>query len=88
MLEMMERQNSGAREFLLLLRLDEDRSREMASVLSRVERAFREQSIRVKRAEKEDIKRILSIYFAQMYMPEGMEDYDGERWVNLYAEEA
>ena len=80
-LETMEQHNSGAREFLLLLRLSRENTRDMESVLNRVERAFREQAIRVKRAEKEDMKRILAVYFAQPFTPERLADYDGERWV-------
>lgn len=80
-LERMESNHGGAREFLLILRLRKDNAREMAVVLSRVEKAFREQAIRVKRAEKRDVKRILSVYFAQRMEAGMIEDYDGERWV-------
>lgn len=88
MLETMERQNSGAREFLLFVRLSRENTRDVGSLLTRVERAFREQAIRVKRAEKEDMKRILSVYFAQHVTPERLADYDGERWVYRYEETA
>ena len=77
----MEQRNTGAREFLLLLRLKKENTRELANVLSRVEKAFREQDILVKRAAKEDMKRILSVYFAQQMAGTFLEDYDGERWV-------
>ncbi len=80
-LENMEQSHSGAREFLLILRLRKDHAREIAVVLSRVEKAFREQAIRVKRAEKSDVKRILSVYFAQRMEASVLEDFDGERWV-------
>ena len=80
-LEQMEQRNTGAREFLLLLRLKKENTRELANVLSRVEKAFREQDILVKRAAKEDMKRILSVYFAQQMAGTFLEDYDGERWV-------
>ena len=85
-LEQMEQRNTGAREFLLLLRLKKENTRELANVLSRVEKAFREQDIRVKRAAKEDMKRILSVYFAQQMAGTFLEDYDGERWVMAYEE--
>lgn len=37
--------------------------------------------ILVKRAAKEDMKRTLSVYFAQQMAGTFLEDYDGERWV-------
>lgn len=77
----MEHAHSGAREFLIILRLRKDNAREIAVVLSRVEKAFREQAIRVRRAEKDDVKRILSVYFAQRMESGVIEDFDGKRWV-------
>lgn len=85
-LENMEQRQTGAREFLFLLRLRQDNAREVITVLSRVEKAFREQNIRVKRAEKEDVKRILSVYFTQQYEENAFEDYDGERWLMAFEE--
>ena len=70
MLDAMEREDSGARE--------------LGHILSRVEKAFREQAIRVKRVDEQDLKRILSVYFSQLRAEESLEDYDGERWVTFY----
>lgn len=85
-LETMERQDSGAREFLLLFRFKEEEARELAHLLNRVEKAFREQAIRVRRAEIEDLRRILSVYFTQTFQEECYEDFDGERWVGFEEE--
>ena len=86
MLEAMEREECGAREFLVIIRFHENEVRELGPILSRVEKAFREQAIRVRRAETEDLKRILSVYFSQIVAAEGLEDYDGGRWVTFCEE--
>ena len=84
MLEAMEQEDSGAREFLVIIRIKAEEARELGHILSRVEKAFREQAIRVKRVDEQDLKRILSVYFSQLRAGESLEDYDGERWVTFY----
>ncbi len=84
MLEAMEQEDSGAREFLVIIRIKAEEARELGHILSRVETAFREQAIRVKRVDEQDLKRILSVYFSQLRAEESLEDYDGERWVTFY----
>ena len=49
--------------------------------LSRIEKSLKEQSFSVKRADKEDIKRILAVYYEQNVTTEKFEDFDGERWI-------
>lgn len=44
---------------------------------------MREQGFIAQRAGKEDIKRLLAVYFEQNVTTEKFEDYDGERWVIL-----
>ena len=55
----------------------------MFPYLSRIEKSLNEQGFSVKRADKEDIKRILAVYFEQNVTTEKFEDFDGERWVIL-----
>jgi len=40
-----------------------------------------EQGFSVKRADREDIKRILAVYYEQNVTTERFEDFDGERWI-------
>lgn len=87
-LEEMEHSRVGSREFLLLLRLNREDIRDLGPLLNRVEKAFREQAIRVRRAQEEDLKRILSVYFTQSFSVNNLEDYDGERWVMTNEENA
>lgn len=39
------------------------------------------QGFSVKRADREDIKRILAVYYEQNVITERFEDFDGERWI-------
>ena len=55
----------------------------MFPCLSRIEKSLKEQGFSVKRADKEDVKRILAVYYEQNVTTEKFEDFDGERWVIL-----
>lgn len=70
-----------AREFLILIRLREEKGKEMFSFLDRIEKSLKEQGFEVKRAGEEDIKRILAVYYEQNVTSEKFEDYDGQRWI-------
>ena len=74
-------QMATAREFLILLRLKEEKESEVFPYLARIEKSLKEQGFSVKRADKEDIKRILAVYYEQNVTTEKFEDFDGERWI-------
>jgi len=80
-LDRIQVQMATAREFLIVIRLRDEKTNEVFPYLNRIEKTLREQGFSVKRAEKEDIKRILGVYFEQNVTTEKFEDFDGERWV-------
>lgn len=80
-LDRIQVQMATAREFLIVIRLQDEKPNEVFPYLNRIEKTLREQVFSVKRAEKEDIKRILAVYFEQNLTTEKFEDFDGERWV-------
>lgn len=82
-LDQIQVQMATAREFLILIRLKNEKEKEVFPYLSRIEKSLKEQGFTVKRAENEDIKRLLAVYFEQNVTTEGFEDFDGERWVIL-----
>lgn len=82
-LDQIQVQMATAREFLFLIRLKNEKEKEVFPYLSRIEKSLKEQGFSVKRADKEDIKRILAVYFEQNVTTERFEDFDGERWVIL-----
>ncbi|MFI3326858.1 MAG: hypothetical protein R3Y35_11910 [Clostridia bacterium] len=70
-----------AREFLIVIRLVNEKENDILSYLARIEKSFKDAGFSLKRANQEDIQRILSVYFEQNVTTEKYEDYDGERWV-------
>ena len=82
-LDRIQVQMATAREFLVVIRLRNEKESEVFPYLSRIEKTLREQGFSTKRAGKEDIKRLLAIYFEQNVTTEKFEDFDGERWLIL-----
>ncbi|NPV89739.1 MAG: hypothetical protein HPY50_03045 [Firmicutes bacterium] len=82
-LDRIQVQMATAREFLIILRLRNEKESEVFPYLNRIEKTLREQGFSVKRADKEDIKRLLAVYFEQNVTTERFEDFDGERWIVL-----
>ena len=80
-LDRIQVQMATAREFLILIRLQGEKKTEVFPYLSRIEKSLKEQGFSVKRADKEDIKQILAVYYEQNVTTEKFEDYDGERWI-------
>lgn len=82
-LDRIQVQMATAREFLIIIRLRNEKESEVFSYLNRIEKTLREQGFSVKRAGKDDIKRLLAVYFEQNVTTEKFEDFDGERWIIL-----
>lgn len=82
-LDRIQVQMATAREFLIIIRLKDEKQKEIFPYLNRIEKTLREQGFAVKRAGRDDIKRILAVYFEQNVTTERFEDFDGERWVIL-----
>lgn len=80
-LDRIQVQMATAREFLIMLRLKDEKESDIFPYLSRIEKSLKEQSFSVKRADKEDIKRIQAVYYEQNVTTEKFEDFDGERWI-------
>ena len=64
-LDRIQVQMATAREFLVIIRLRNEKESEIFPYLSRIEKTLREQGFIAKRADKEDIKRLLAVYFEQ-----------------------
>lgn len=80
-LDRIQTQMATAREFMILIRIREEVKTDIFPYLSRIEKTLKEQGFHVRRAEKEDIRRILAVYFEQNVTTEHFEDSDGERWI-------
>lgn len=80
-LDRIQVQMATAREFLILIRLREEKQKEILPYLNRIEKSLKEQGFSAKRADNEDLKRVLAVYFEQNVTSEKFEDFDGERWI-------
>ena len=79
-LDRIQIQTASAREFAIALRFtDED---EIAPQISRTEKLLKEQKFRARVAERDDLKRLFAVYFAQNLTQLVTDDYDGERWID------
>ena len=70
-----------AREFLITVSPREKGEGEVLASLGRIERVLEERGMTVRLANREDLKRILTVYFEQNVTAERLDDVDGERWV-------
>ncbi|NLU24254.1 MAG: hypothetical protein GXW99_05965 [Clostridiales bacterium] len=82
-LDRMQVQMATAREFLIIIRLRDEKEADVFSYLSRIEKSLKDQGFTARRAAEADIKRILGVYYEQNVTTEQFEDFDGERWVIL-----
>ena len=80
-LDRIQVQMATAREFLIMIRLRNQKGKDVFSYLDRIEKSLKEQGFDSRRADEEDIKRILAVYYEQNVTSEKFEDFDGERWI-------
>ena len=80
-LDRMQVQMATAREFLIIIRLKNEKESDVFSYLSRIEKNLKDQGFTTRRADNADIKRLLAVYFEQNVTSDRYEDFDGERWI-------
>ena len=80
-LDRLQVQMATAREFLIIIRLKDEKESNIFSYLSRIEKSLKDQGFAARRADNQDIKRLLGVYYEQNVTTEKYEDYDGERWI-------
>ena len=77
-------QMSTAREFLFAVRMRNESDEQLFSTLNRIEKSINEQGFDCIRAEKDDVKRILSRYLGINTDENQLDDHDGdsamEKW--------
>lgn len=72
---------ASAREFYILIRLRDEKESEVFPYLSRIEKSIKDQGFTSRRANEQDIKKMLGVYYEQNVTTEQYEDSDGDRWV-------
>ena len=83
MLCLNSRENFEENKGFLRRRAEEERNpgKDVFSYLDRIEKSLKEQGFDSRRADEEDIKRILAVYYEQNVTSEKFEDFDGARWI-------
>ena len=84
-LDEIQVQMSTAREFMFAVRLRNESDEQSFANLNRIEKSINEQGFDCIRAEKDDVKRILSRYFGVETNERQIDDNDGdtamEKWI-------
>lgn len=75
---------STNRQFMFIVRLKNESDDQSFSNLNRIEKAINEQGFGTRRADKSDIKRILSIYFGASSTADELPDTEGENAVQKW----
>ncbi len=84
-LDDIQMEMSTNRQFLFIVRLRNESDDQSFSNLNRIEKAINEQGFSARKADKSDIKRILSVYFGVSSTVDELPDTDGEyavqKWI-------
>ena len=79
-------QTATAREFAVVVRFRKETEKEKSGYISEVAQKLRDTGFIAKRAMKEDIQKLVAVYFEQNITQEVFEDHDGDRGM-IYGEE-
>ena len=77
-LDDIQLQMSTAREFLFVVRLRNESDEQSFANLNRIEKLINEQGFGCRRADRDDVKRVLSRYFGLTTEEKQLDDTDGE----------
>ena len=84
-LDKIETSNASAREFALVFELDRQKEEPSRSQIARLERSIRDQGFRVRQANRQDLMRLLAVYYQQDVTTDVFDNIDGERWADADA---
>lgn len=79
-LDQIQTQTATSRIFMLAVRIPANDQVEVLSLIHRIEKLIKMQNLQVERANKEQIKSMLAVYFEQNVTSDSFEDQDGMRW--------
>ncbi len=84
-LDKIQTSNASAREFALVFELDRQKEEPSRSQIARLERSIRDQGFRVRLANRQDLMRLLAVYYQQDVTTDVFDNIDGERWADADA---
>ena len=81
-LDSIQAETASAREFAMVFELDRQKDEPSRSQIARLERSIRDQGFRVRQANRQDLMRLLAVYYQRDVTTDIFDDLDGERWVD------
>ncbi len=69
-----------AREFYFVMRIRGKKEKSILRHLTQIEKSIEQHGFTVRIAGKEDLKRMLAVYYAQDVTSDRFQNYDGEQW--------
>ena len=81
-LDSIQAETASAREFDMVFELDRQKDEPSRSQIARLERSIRDQGFRVRQANRQDLMRLLAVYYQRDVTTDIFDDLDGERWVD------
>lgn len=81
-LDSIQAATASAREFAMVFELDRQKDEPSRSQIARLERSIRDQGFRVRQANRQDLMRLLAVYYQRDVTTDIFDDLDGERWVD------
>lgn len=82
-LDSIQLEMSTARQFVLALRFKNEKDSQVFTAVNRAEKAISEQGFEVRRLAKEDVKRVLAIYFEATMNGDRIPDVEGSENFDL-----
>jgi len=81
-LDSIQAATASAREFAMVFELDRQKEEPSRSQITRLEKSIRDQGFRVRQATRQDLMRLLAVYYQQDVTTDVFDAVDGERWVD------
>ena len=79
-LDQIQTQTATSILFLLAVRIKQNDQVETVALIHSIEKLIKLQNLQVEKANKEQIKNMLAVYFEQNVTSDQFEDYEGMRW--------
>ena len=79
-LDRIQVMTASSRQFYIVLRIRSEVKGDIYSHLGNVEKYIHEQGFTVHRADRQELKKLLAVYYGQSISVDPYPDYDGQQW--------
>lgn len=81
-LDSIQLMTASSREFYMILRVRNEIKGDVYSYLGNLEKFIHEQGFTVHRANEQELKKLLAVYYEQSISPDSYPDYDGQQYID------